>query len=89
MITQFFPTKATQNQKRYLYGAMSNPWGINIQEFICRIKEILDYLEDFPLFGSNQVLPEDNLIELVEFALTRKWQKQLPAQGYESTRKDL
>ena len=50
---------------------------------------MVDYLEDLPPFGANQVLPEDDLLELVEFALPCEWQKHLIVQIYKDSVKGL
>ena len=42
-----------------------------------------------PLFEENQGLPEYEQIKITEFALLRKWQKQLLIKGYEATIKYL
>ena len=47
------------------------------------------YLEELPPFVSNQGLPEDERMELVEFALPYEWQKQLLVQGYDYTSKEI
>ena len=46
---------------------------------------MVDYLKDPPPFGANKGLPEYDLIEIMEFALPREWQKQMPAKGYKAT----
>ena len=47
------------------------------------------YLEYFSPFSQHQGLPEDDLIDIVYFALPCEWQKQLLVQDYESSGKDL
>ena len=44
---------------------------------------MLDYLEDFPLFGWNYGFPEENILKPAEFLLLHQWQKQMPVQGFD------
>ena len=46
-------------------------------------------MEHFPLFGVDQGSPKDELIEIDEFALPHKWQKQIIVQVFESSDKNL
>ena len=63
-ISQFFPPKALQRQKRYLPRGLYKTRDINIHEFICRIDEIIKNLETFPLFGDNQGFTKYEILEL-------------------------
>ena len=47
------------------------------------------YLGYFPPFSINQGLTEDEILDILEFALPCEWKKHLLVQGYESTGKDL
>ena len=62
---------------------------MNIRYFICRIREMVEYLEKVPVFGSVQHLPEDKIIELVEFLLPKEWQKEMIIQGFDSATQGL
>ena len=73
--THFFRPRALQRQNRYLLRGLFNPQVINMHKFIFCVKEITNCLEDFPLFGDNQVLPGDEILELVEFRLHYKCKK--------------
>ena len=42
---------------------------------------MVDYLEDFPPFGTNKGSLEDDILELIEFTLPHEWQKHLIVQG--------
>ena len=43
---------------------------------------MVGYIEDFPPFGWNQGFPEENILELIEFALPYEWQEQILVQGF-------
>ena len=70
-ITHYFSPKALRHKKRYLLRGDYNPQNTNIFEFICRIYEIVNYLDKFPPFVSNQGLCKDKIINLVGFLLPR------------------
>ena len=53
-------------------------------EFIFRVNNIVKFLNHFPLFGTYQGFPDDEIIEISEFSLSRKWQKKLLVQGFDS-----
>ena len=50
---------------------------------------MVDYLEYFLPFGWNQELTKNDILELVEFSLQHKWQKQLLMQGFNPATKSL
>ena len=45
---------------------------------------MVEYLEKFLPFGAGQFLPEDEILELVEFSLPKEWQKEVTIQGFDS-----
>ena len=50
---------------------------------------MVEYLEKFPPFRAGQCLPEDEILELVEFSLLKEWQKEVIIQGLYSTTQGL
>ena len=84
LISHFFPPKSLQRQKRYLRRGLLKTRNIKIRYFIFCINYIIEYLKKFPPFGAGQRLPEDKILELVEFSLPEKWQKSLVVQGFDS-----
>ena len=50
---------------------------------------MVEYLENFPLFGAGQRLTDDKILELVVLSLPKEWQKELIIQGFESTTQGL
>ena len=50
---------------------------------------MVKYINKSPLFGEGQHLPEDNILELVEFSLPKDWKKELIIQGFDSETQGL
>ena len=50
---------------------------------------MVEYFKNFSPFGSRQRLPDENILELVEFSLPKEWQKQLIIQGFDSETQGL
>ena len=70
-ITHFLPPKALKRQKIYLWRGLYNPRNTNIWDFIFRIDDMVEYLDNFLTFGIGQGLPENDILNLVEFSLPR------------------
>ena len=83
LISHFFPPKALQRQKRYLRRELYKPCDTKIRYFIYRINKMIKYLKTFPPFEEGQRLPEDDILELVEFSLLNEWQKELIIQVFD------
>ena len=62
VVNIFFPPKELQLQKRYILQGIFKPQDVKIQEFICWVNYIVEYLYDFLLFGHNQGFPEDEIL---------------------------
>ena len=50
---------------------------------------MVDYLEKFPPFGAGQHLPEDKILDLVEFSFPKESKEELTIQGFDSTTQRL
>ena len=50
---------------------------------------MVKYLINFPPFGAVQRLPEDDILELVDFSLPKEWQKELIFKGFDSATQGL
>ena len=61
-LSHFLPTKALRGQKRYLRRELYKLRGTKISNFVCRIDEMVAYLENFPTFGMGQRLPEEEIL---------------------------
>ena len=72
--TYIFPRKALSNQKRYMRRILRKPRNMTTREFMTRLVEINEYLNEFPPALGNQKLPEDELMDIAEFAVPATWQ---------------
>ena len=72
---KFFPSKEIKHQKRYICWGLFDTQDSRMREFIFHINNIVYYLENFPLFGLAQVITDIKIIDILMFALPRKWQK--------------
>ena len=83
-----FPQKALQDQKRWMRRFLKKPREMPVREYIARVIEINDYLEEFPpttVGGDATKLPEDELLDLLEFGIPIKWQRQMQVQNFVPT----
>ena len=69
LMNHLLPPKAINIHKRYLQRGIYKPCDTKIREVIFRIDEIVEYLNNLPLFWANQVLLEDDILKLMEFFL--------------------
>ena len=53
------------------------------REYIARVNEINAYLSSFPPFQANQKIPEDEILDILEFGVPSTWQKEFWRQGYD------
>ena len=50
---------------------------------------MVNYLKKLPPFGVGQRLPEDKILELVEFSLLKEWYRELTIQKFDSATQGL
>ena len=75
--------KALSTQKRYMRRILRKPKDMRIRMYCARFSELNKYLESFPPYnGPNQCLPQDEILEHLEFAIPNSWQKQMVIQGF-------
>ena len=84
-----FPTKALQYQRRFMRRYLRKPRDTTIRKFNSRLQELNAYLEQFPLFGNNQKLDDDDLLEVLEFSIPNKWQSQMVLQGFNPSERTI
>jgi len=56
-----------------------------VRDFITQLVEINQLLNDFPPFAADQALPEDEILDIAEFAVPTTWQKAMVLQGFDPT----
>lgn len=82
-----FPKKAAQTQKRYMRRFLRKPKTWKTREWVSRLQELNLYLEKFPPAtddGPAPVrLPDDELIDIIEFGVPVAWQKEMVRQDFD------
>ena len=83
------PPRAALVQKRYLRRFVRKPITMTSREYVERIREINNFLPRFPpiVRAQNNVpvtaLPDDELVDLLEFGVPSSWQKQMLLQNFD------
>ena len=74
-------------QKRYLRRFVRKPATLKTREFVARLIEINSYLPEFPpttTGGADPAsLPDDELLDILEFGMPSSWQKQMVLQDFD------
>ena len=83
LIEHFLPKRALTYQKRAMRRFMRKPVDMTMRDFMSRLTEINAYLEFFPPFEPDQVLPSDEIVDIGEFAIPMSWQREMVLQGFE------
>ena len=65
-------------QKRFMRRFLRKPGGIKTREFVARVNEMNNFLREFPSPNEEAAtaLPEDEILDLLEFGVPNSWQKQ-------------
>ena len=80
-----FHQKALQDQTRWMQSFLKKPRDMPVQDYIAQVIEINNYLEEFPptIVGRNATkLPDNELLDLLEFRIPIKWQQQMQVQNF-------
>ena len=83
-----FPQKDLQDQKRWMRRFLKKPRDMPVQEYIAQVIKINKYLEEFLptiVVGNATKLPVNELLDLLEFRIPIKWQRQMQVQNFEPT----
>ena len=83
---EVFPEDALQQQKRYMRRSLHKPRNMTIRVYVNRVLELNDQLENFPGLNSNDngtKLPEDEVLDLLEFGLPETWQNFMLLQKFD------
>jgi hypothetical protein len=81
--THVFPQRALSYQKRYMRRYMRKPRAMTTREFAARVNEMNEYLKQFPPFDEDQELTEEEILDILEFAIPNGWQKNMVLQGFD------
>ena len=73
-----FPARALQMQKRFMRRFLRKPAGVKTREFVARVNEMNNFIREFPSPNGEPAtaLPEDEILDLLEFGVPNSWQKQ-------------
>ena len=81
-----FPMKALQQQKRYMRRFVRKPFDMKVQDFVSRMGELNEYLTSFPSATpaiAATKLPEDEILDILEFSMPHSWQRQMMLMDFE------
>lgn len=70
---EIFPQRSLQKQRRALRRYVRKPEGMRTSAFYARLVEMNEQLQSFPDSDEDSKLPEDELKEILEFALPKTW----------------
>ena len=80
-----FPRKALANQKRYMRRFLRKPRDLSVREFTTRLVEINEMLNEFPPGANDQKLPDDELMDIAEYAVPATWQRTMLMHNFDPT----
>jgi hypothetical protein len=83
LAAHIFPQRALRTQKRYMRRFMRKKPDISIRTYVARVNEINAMLDEFPPHFANQALPEDEILDILEFGIPATWQKIMTVQGFD------
>ena len=68
---------------------MRKPREMKVRDFVARVQEINNYLSQFPPFGADQTLPEDEVLDILESAVPIAWQREFVRSGFDPIDHDV
>ena len=92
MTTELFPERALQKQRRCMRRYVKKPLEMRTSSFYARLVEMNEQLENFPGGNAESKLSEDELKEILEFALPKTWRMHMTLSRFictESTVKEI
>ena len=88
-----FPKRAAITQKRFMRRFLRKPATMTTREYVDRVTEINSYLVEFPPItedGTNpEVLPNDEIMDILEFGVPNSWQKTMVLQDFDPVQKSV
>ncbi len=81
--THVMPQRALAHQKRCMRGFMRKPLSVTTRLFVARVNELNTHSSDFPPFNDDQALPQDETMDILEFAIPSRWRNQATSQGFD------
>jgi hypothetical protein len=90
LTTHVFPQRALRIQKRYMRRYMRKPREMKMRHFRSRVVEMNNYLARFPAkFNESQKLDDEELMDLLEFAIPNGWQREMVLQGFDASKASI
>ena len=84
-----FPSNALMLQKRQMRRFIKKPLNMKMTHFVARLNEMNEQLLQYPGATIEAKIPEDELKEIVEFAIPNEWKKQMKLQQFKVLDKTL
>jgi hypothetical protein len=81
--THVFPQRALVHQRRHMRHKFKKPRDMTTRSFSARLVEINSYLAEFPPFEEGQMLPDEDMVDILEFSVPKAWQENMIIQGFE------
>jgi len=86
------PQRALPKAKRWMRRFLRKPREWKIRAFVNRLAEVNELLTLLPPFGNDQKLADDEIMDILEFAVPATWQKLMILHGFDpwtATRNDF
>ncbi len=83
LIAHVLLQQAYLEQKHYMRHFLKKPRDCLAQEFVTRLLEMNQYLDQFPNFNANQKLSTDELLDIARFVIPISWQNTICLQAFD------
>jgi len=84
LVTHVFPRRALITQKHCMRRFMRKPNTMTMREYMARMVEINQKLPEFPPHAADQALPQDEILDIGEFATPGSWQREMVVQDFDA-----
>ncbi|MGK7310709.1 MAG: hypothetical protein ACN0LA_00580, partial [Candidatus Longimicrobiales bacterium M2_2A_002] len=84
VVENLLPRKTLQQVKRYLRRECRKPASMKIRTFFQHFNRInIEELPELPPFNADQYIPNDEIIEILMYAVPKFWIKEMDRQGFD------
>ena len=85
VITQLVPPKSLQKVKRYLRRECRKPFEMRVRNYYQHLFRInSDEIPHLPPQGANQGLTEDDIVDILMYAVPKSWVREAEVQGFDA-----
>jgi hypothetical protein len=82
------PQKVLQRVKRYMRREMRKPADMKIRQYLVHLNRMNnEEVPNLPPFGANQSLSDDELVDILLYAVPKSWIKDMDKQGFDPVTK--